>query len=194
MDKMALPIGPLDPSTATRVSNASDTSLYSNTPPYEVPGRATRRHSNVFDWSQLLAESQVRGRNSYKRHAGSLSTASTLAEVTLGLRNSLGLAACHSVTLTGWHCKVAGAAHLLALHLGEGLCLLLQVAKGSSAARRMAARRPPLKFKPAANPALRLFDSCTDLCLGPPQALSTGPSLPSALTTQEIGPPAQVVQ
>ena len=60
MDKMALPMGALDPSTATRVSDASDTSLYSNTPPYEVPGRATRRHSNVFDWSQLLAESQVR--------------------------------------------------------------------------------------------------------------------------------------
>ena len=58
----------------------------------------------------------------------------------------------------------------------------------------MAARRPPLKFKPAANPALRLFDSCTDLCLGPPQALSTGPSLPSALTTQEIAPPAQAVR
>lgn len=126
MDKMALPIGALVPSTATRASNGSDTSLYSNTPPYEVPGRATRRHSNVFDWSQLLAESQV--------------------------------------------------------------------AKGSSAARRMAARRPPLKFKPAANPALRLFDSCTDLCLGPPQALSTGPSLPSALTTQEIAPPAQAVR
>lgn len=119
MDKMALPIGALVPSTATRASNGSDTSLYSNTPPYEVPGRATRRHSNVFDWSQLLAESQVRGHDSYRRNAGSWPTASTLAKVTLGLRSIMGLLLVTPAAHRGCY-KLAGAAHLLAMHVGKG--------------------------------------------------------------------------
>ena len=115
MDKMALPIGALDPSTATRVSNSSDTSLYSNTPPYEVPGRATRRHSNVFDWSQLLAESQVRERDlgkrrkRRKRHAGSLATARTLAKVTPGWWTSVGLAGAAIGEVKGRACCCRGS-------------------------------------------------------------------------------------